>query len=544
MRKGVGARLLAGVLVCSMLLLLTGGLIRPGSARAASIHPLLDDYANMKASYPFINNLLNTGKANDTQIRAWIGDVEDLLSSEIVSQYSAFDSARLTDVAAATFSIDFSLSATQNTEVFEALKAAYGLQIYDSIRSGQLPPDVQQFLSHIKDILIRSMVIASPSPGSYSAPLTVRLSGFTGGASFFYTLDGTNPTPASNPYGGGITINTTGQVVLKAIASKGGNTSDVSAFNYTVTGGGGGGGPAAPTQALVVQTASWDLIDTTYATLYGRVAGNGTGQPLTEYGFYYGTATLDAQNGGTKVVAGTGDKAAPFDFSAKLNDLEPDTGYYFKAYAATSQGVVYGEALTFKTPQPPPVQPPAQPPAREFPDVPAGYWGGDQIGQLVQAGIMTGYPDGNFYPDRQITRAELARIVARAFNLADHQPGSSTFGDVHLSDWYYGSVEAAVYAGILKGRGHGDFEPNAPVTREELAVIVVRALGEADEAATTATTSFTDDASISAWARGFVVVAGQQGLVGGYPEDNSFRPRNGATRAEVCTIVSRLLSLK
>lgn len=549
MRKCDGTGLVARVLVCSMLFLMAGCLIQPRSAQAASVHPLLDDYSDMKASYAFIGALLATGKVNDSQIKSWIGDVEDLLSAEIVNQSSEFDSGKLASIALTTFDIQIEqisppkVEAGQNREVFNALVAAYGQQIYDCIVDGQLlPSDVQSFLNHVKELLIRSMVIASPSPGSYSAPLTVTLSGFTGGAALYYTLDGSDPNLQSTRYSGGITISASGPVTVKAIASKAGDTSDVNTFNYNVGGGvlGGGGIPAV--QDLVVQTVSWGAIDSTYATLYGSIPSNSTGQPLKEYGFYYSASPLDGQNSGTKVVIGTGDRKAPFDFTAKLNNLKPDTAYYFEAYAVTSQGTVRGDMLTFKTPQPPPVQPPG----RQFSDVPDGYWAKGQIGQMIQDGFLTGYPDGNFYPDREITRAELARIIALALNIADHYPDKQTFGDVNRSDWFYGSVEAAVYAGIVKGRESGAFEPNAPITREELAVIMVSALGKADEAKTKINdqTGFVDDGAISAWARGFVEVASQAGLISGYPDDNSFRPQRGSTRAEACAIMIKFLGLE
>jgi|GEM_PF-5785380 len=553
MRKYAGTGLFTWMLLCSMLFVIAGGLIQPRSAQAASIHPLLDDYSNMKASYPFIGNLLAHG-ASDAQIQSWLGEVENYLSPEIVNQNSVFDSSKLSDIADHTFGDILAnvnvkppdVTATQNQEVFNALKAAYGQKIYDCIIGGQaLPFEVQSFMSRIKDLLIRSMVVASPSPGTYNAPLTVNLSGFTSGAAFYYTLNGKVPTTQSTPYSGGITINTTGPVTVKAIACKNGIISDVNALSYNISEGsvtGGGGGALPATQALEVRTASWGSIDSAYATLYGSVPSNGSGQPLTEYGFFYSTAALSDQNIGTKVVAGTGDRTAPFDFNGRLDSLKPDTTYYFEAYAVTAQGTVHGDLLNFKTPSPPPVQPPS----RQFPDVPDGYWAKDQIGQMAQDGFIAGYPDGNFYPDLEITRAELARVITLALSITDRHPGKPTFGDVNQSDWFYGSVEAAVYTGLVKGRSSVAFDPNAPITREELAVIVVSALGKVDEAGSKMNvhTGFVDDSAISDWARGFVEIASQTGLISGYPDDNSFKPQRGATRAEVCAILNKMLSLK
>lgn len=309
----------------------------------------------------------------------------------------------------------------------------------------------------------------------------------------------------------------------------------------TVTSSGGGGGGGGTTAAVTVQTASGSADSSTTATLNGAVASNTTGSSITDYGFYYSPSPLGTSNSGTKVVAGTASQTAPFDFTASLSDLAPDTTYYFRAYAVASGTTYYGGALNFKTLQPPPVQPPV----KAFTDVPDGYWAKDQIQELVQNGIVSGYPDGTFKPDNEITRAEFVRVATLALKIADRNSDKPTFSDVYPADWFYQTVEGAVYAGIAKGYPDGTFLPNAMITREEVCVMLELGLGKADVANNNAQskTSFTDDASIAAWARGFVVTANQDGLIKGYP-DGTFAPQRNTTRAEACVMISKLLALQ
>jgi hypothetical protein len=188
--------------------------------------------------------------------------------------------------------------------------------------------------------------------------------------------------------------------------------------------------------------------------------------------------------------------------------------------------------------------PPPPVPAPSFSDVTASYWAFDVIGELSSKGILAGYPDGTFKPDNKITRAEFAKIATLALKAPAVNPSRPTFSDYTPGDWFFGSVETAVYAGLVKGYEDGTFRPNALISREEAATILERSLGKADAAAAAATTvtNFTDDASISAWARGFVVLAGNDGLIGGYP-DGSFSPQGDTTRAETSALISRILVL-
>ncbi len=103
-------------------------------------------------------------------------------------------------------------------------------------------------------------------------------------------------------------------------------------------------------------------------------------------------------------------------------------------------------------------------------------------------------------------------------------------------------MENAVYGGIIQGFA-GAFQPNQPITREEMAVVLVKALGQESQAGVNLPTKFTDAGAASSWAKNDVTLAVKDGLLNGYP-DGSFRPLAPATRAEAVTVLARLLDTR
>jgi hypothetical protein len=178
-----------------------------------------------------------------------------------------------------------------------------------------------------------------------------------------------------------------------------------------------------------------------------------------------------------------------------------------------------------------------------FTDVPEYHWAHGNITFLAQSGIVGGYEDGTFQPAKNVTRAEFTKMLVAAVGLTVENPAMARFSDVPTTLWSFGYIEAAAKAGLVTGDTTGTFRPNDNITRQEMAAILVRAMGKGDAGTTNANlaTTFSDDSSIATWARGFVVAAVQDGLVGGYSEDNTFRPAQNATRAESSAMISRLL---
>jgi uncharacterized repeat protein (TIGR01451 family)/CSLREA domain-containing protein len=184
-----------------------------------------------------------------------------------------------------------------------------------------------------------------------------------------------------------------------------------------------------------------------------------------------------------------------------------------------------------------PVPPPAQQPPAPFKDV-EHHWAVGAVARMVELGVIRGYEDDTFRPEAAVSRLEFAVMVTRLLKLApaDQQP---TFTDgSSVPDWARDQVAAAVQAGIITGRPDGTFDPTAPVTRAEVAVMLVRALRYRGLDVTPGSATFTD--AIPDWARAFVLAAARYGLVNGY-DDGSFQADASATRAEAATMLSRLL---
>lgn len=176
-----------------------------------------------------------------------------------------------------------------------------------------------------------------------------------------------------------------------------------------------------------------------------------------------------------------------------------------------------------------------------FKDVPASHWAVEYIEDMVQRQVLSGYPNGCFYPENTITRAEFAKIMCLAAGLQVTAVSSSSYKDISASDWFAPYVECGKY--YLSGyviNGQKYYRPNDMALREDITVALVKLKGYDtsvyDESILKA--MFTDWQSISTDARKYVAVAVEQGLITGFT-DNTFRGQATLTRAEASTILYR-----
>jgi len=164
-----------------------------------------------------------------------------------------------------------------------------------------------------------------------------------------------------------------------------------------------------------------------------------------------------------------------------------------------------------------------------------GHWAQANIDKLVALGCISGYPDGTFKPDNTITRAEFATMLVKAFELENK--GGKIFADT-AAHWAKDYIAAAAANGVVNGYDTYTFGPDDLITREQMAVMIVKAAKLATESSQG--TSFLDNADISSWAAGAVAVAVRNGVIKGYP-DNTFLPQGQATRAEAVTVIVNAL---
>ncbi|OPH52193.1 hypothetical protein BC351_33205 [Paenibacillus ferrarius] len=178
--------------------------------------------------------------------------------------------------------------------------------------------------------------------------------------------------------------------------------------------------------------------------------------------------------------------------------------------------------------------------AVNFSDI-SGHWAGAIIKQAVSAGIVSGYPDGMFKPDHTVTRAEFAVMLMNALKPQGDGSALSFTDKAKIGAWAQKSVAQAVYAGIITGYEDSTFRPDAEITRPEMAVMIAKALGQSVEA--TMATGFADDKDIPGWAKGAVAAMKKLGIIEGKGADE-FAPVNKTTRAEAVTVLLKMLAQK
>ncbi|MCR8632702.1 GLUG motif-containing protein [Paenibacillus radicis (ex Xue et al. 2023)] len=166
-----------------------------------------------------------------------------------------------------------------------------------------------------------------------------------------------------------------------------------------------------------------------------------------------------------------------------------------------------------------------------------GHWAEMNIHDLVQLGVINGYSDDTFKPDNRITRAEFVTVIVKAFHL-QAQTGKA-FADTE-AHWARSAIETASTLGVVTGYSVSTFGPDDLITREQMAVIVIRA---AQIDSTDMKISFADNAEISDWARNALTAAAAKNLINGY-EDGTVKPKANTTRAEALTVILRALQLQ
>ncbi|WP_339266790.1 S-layer homology domain-containing protein [Paenibacillus sp. FSL R5-0470] len=171
-------------------------------------------------------------------------------------------------------------------------------------------------------------------------------------------------------------------------------------------------------------------------------------------------------------------------------------------------------------------------------------WAGKQIQVVAAKGAIEGVGEGKFAPKSNVTRAEFAKMLIRALNLENNSAVQS-FSDVSSTAWYAPYVAVAAEKGIITGRSAAKFDPNATITRAEMATMIARAVKSINPAATTNVTAisqFSDAAKISASLRDGVAFAADHNLVIG--NAGMFNPNDTATRAEAAVIIYRTINFK
>lgn len=170
------------------------------------------------------------------------------------------------------------------------------------------------------------------------------------------------------------------------------------------------------------------------------------------------------------------------------------------------------------------------------------HWAEQAVTEAARLGLVQGYEDGSFRPERKVTRGEAAVLLARALKLPESR-GEAGFADEQdIPAWARNGVTAAAALGLVHGYEDGSFRAGQPITRAELAVMLAHSAGgtATAEGANDAATRFADAGDIPLWALEKVEAAVEMGLMKGRSESR-FAPQEYATRAEMVQVLLRLL---
>jgi hypothetical protein len=177
-----------------------------------------------------------------------------------------------------------------------------------------------------------------------------------------------------------------------------------------------------------------------------------------------------------------------------------------------------------------------------FTDVSSTHYAKTSIERLVRDGVVTGYKDGSFKPNQNVSRVEIAVMISRALDLQPSAGYTTKLKDVNPNAWYGKDLLGALEKGIIGGYSNNTFKPNEATTREQMATMVASTLIKAGKKASAADlTKFKDASEGSAWSKGSLAIAVSSGILGGYA-DNTLRPKKEITRAEAVVMINRLLT--
>lgn len=179
-----------------------------------------------------------------------------------------------------------------------------------------------------------------------------------------------------------------------------------------------------------------------------------------------------------------------------------------------------------------------------FGDIAGLEWAKGSIEALAVRGILEGTDTHTFGPGLKVTRAEFLKMLMLALDLDDSE-AASTFTDAAPDDWYYSSVAAAQRLGIVLGRPDGTFGADAPITREEMALLAFRAARQAHLPlqGSGQSAAYKDASNISEYALAAVQAMSGAGIIQGVG-NNSYAPKAQASRAQAAVIVQHLFLLR
>ncbi len=186
-----------------------------------------------------------------------------------------------------------------------------------------------------------------------------------------------------------------------------------------------------------------------------------------------------------------------------------------------------------------------------FSDIDFQQWAADYIIAAAKAGIVKGFPEGDYRPSLSVTRDQMAVYVSRALAGGDEYiptgPAQPTFSDVPADHWAYRWVEYAHAEGIVAGYDDGTYRPTVEVDRGQMAVYIARAIATPSDGVdlefyTPPETPTFPDVPADFWAYNYIEYIAGRGVVSGY-DDGTYRPDLVVTRDQMAVYIQRAFDL-
>lgn len=363
--------------------------------------------------------------------------------------------------------------------------------------------------------------VASMPGAVYSEPVSVDFSTSTSDATIYYTRDNTTPTPLSPVYNGSLNISET--AIVKLVASKVGmDDSNITTIQYII----------APEIEGMVAVPRASLPSGTYRGVQSVTLSTS----LEGADIYYSTdgsmPTLDSEKYTTPI---------PIDTSMTLKAMAAKSGYANSSvvsytYIIRSSSSGHDDQPIQKeeeTPVPIPV-------ASQFTDLSNYGWANEAIYRLMEKGVVKGISNTAFGPQRNIKRGDYLLLMMRLLDL--ESGGQNNFADVPPGSYYYNEIAAAKALGLITGTNDNLFDPESPISRQDMFVIAYRIMkmqGMVQENVDISVLgSFGDADAVSDYAKEALAYLISKGLVTGY--NNVLSPFGTATRAETAVFVYRI----
>jgi hypothetical protein len=233
-------------------------------------------------------------------------------------------------------------------------------------------------------------------------------------------------------------------------------------------------------------------------------------------------------NGAYKEISRTGPNTTRFID----NGLSRNQQYFYRIRAYNNNGSSpYSDVISVTTKA-----------ASTYTDIQTVSWAKSAIENLSERGIIKGKTSTLFAPNDNITRAEFVCLIVRAFSLNKTSAGS--FVDVNPSNWFYKEVMTARSLGIISGDNYNYFYPNKPITREDVAVIITRTLKVINKplpgSSTDILAKFADKNLISSYAAPSMASLNSSNILNGRSE-TILAPKGNTTRAEAALLISKII---